>query len=99
MAVPNSSPFESGFVNKIKNATAITLGRNDIQWVPGLATGFTDSRFTRELGVDTYGFHGFHPDDDPSLVNYHGTDESEGIRSIVTGAKTMVALAYDLLVE
>ena len=40
MAVPNSSPFESGFVNKIKNATAITLGRNDIQWVPGLATGF-----------------------------------------------------------
>lgn len=99
MAMPNSSPFESGFVDKIKKATALTLNRNDIQWVPGLATGFTDSRFTRELGIDTYGFHGFHPDDDPSLVNYHGTDESEGIRSIVTGAKTMTALAYDLLVD
>ena len=99
MAMPNSSPFESGFVDEIKKATALTLNRNDIQWVPGLATGFTDSRFTRELGIDTYGFHGFHPDDDPSLVNYHGTDESEGIRSIVTGAKTMTALAYDLLVD
>ena len=99
MAIPNSSPFNTEFVERIKAATKLTLGRDDIQWVPGLATGFTDSRFTRTLGVETYGFHGFDPEDDPSLVNYHGTDESEGIRSLVTGSKIMLALAYDLLAE
>ena len=97
MAVPNSSPFETEFVDRIKAATKLTLGRDDIQWAPGISTGFTDSRFTRPLGVETYGFHGFHPDDDPLLVNYHGTDESEGIKSILTGTKIMLALAYDLL--
>lgn len=99
MAVPNASPFETDFVRRIMAATELTLGRDDIQWAPGISTGFTDSRFTRQLGTATYGFHGFHPDDDPSLVNYHGTNESEGIKSIVTGTKVMLALAYDLLSE
>lgn len=97
MAVPNSSPFETDFVKRIRVATEKVLGRNDYQWVPGIATGFTDSRFTRSLGVKTYGFSGVHPDDDPSLLNIHGTDESESIKSLLTGTKIMLALAYDLL--
>ena len=97
MAVPNSSPFETDFVERIKAATELTLGRRDVRWVPGISTGFTDSRFTRPLGVQTYGFHGFHPDDDPALINYHGTNESEGMKSIVSGTKIVLALAYDLL--
>jgi acetylornithine deacetylase/succinyl-diaminopimelate desuccinylase-like protein len=45
----------------------------------------------------TYGFSGSHPEDDPMLNRVHGTDESVGISSLVSGAKIMVALAYDLL--
>ena len=98
MAVPNASPFETDFAQRIRSATALVLGR-DIEWVPGISTGFTDSRFTRSLGTLTYGFSGSHPDDDPMLSNVHGTDESVGINSLVSGTKIMLALAYDLLAE
>ena len=96
MAVPNSSPFETDFANRIRSATALVLGR-DIEWVPGISTGFTDSRFTRPLGTITYGFSGSHPDDDPLLSHVHGTDESVGISSLISGTKIMLALAYDVL--
>ena len=97
MAVPNSSPFETDFARRIQGATARVLGRDDLRWVPAISTGFTDSRFTRPLGVVTYGFNGAHPDDDPMLTRAHGTDESEGIKSLLSGTKIMLALAYDLL--
>ena len=97
MAVPNSSPFESELADGIRDATALALDRSDIQWVPAISNGFTDSRFTRPLGVTTYGFSGSHPDDDPMLSMAHGTDESVGVKSLVSGAKIMIALAYNML--
>ena len=65
--------------------------------MPSLRTGFTDSRFTRNLGTITYGRVGSHPDDDPMLTRQHGTDESVGIRSLISGTRIMLALAYDIL--
>ena len=97
MAVPNSSPFETSFAQRIQAVTARALSRDDIQWVPAISTGFTDSRFTRPLGIVTYGFSGAHPDDDPMLTRNHGTDESVGVKSLVSGTKIMLALACDLL--
>lgn len=97
MAVPNSSPFETEFAQRIRTATARALGRDDVQMVPGISTGFTDSRFTRPLGVITYGFSGAHPDDDPMLTFAHGTNESIGVKSLLNSTKVMLALAYDLL--
>ncbi len=67
------------------------------QWVPAISNGFTDSRFTRPLGVTTYGFSGSHPEDNPMLSNAHGTDESVGIKSLISGTKIMMALAYNML--
>ena len=93
MAVPNSSEFDTELSQHIQSATAMALERDDIQWVPAISTGFTDSRFTRPLNVITYGFSGSHPDDDPMLSNAHGTDESVGIASLISGAKIMFALA------
>ena len=93
MAVPNSSEFDTELSRHIQDATAMALERDDIQWVPAISTGFTDSRFTRPLNVITYGFSGSHPDDDPMLSNAHGTDESVGIASLISGAKIMFALA------
>ena len=99
MSIPNSSPFETDFARRIQISTARALERDDIQWVPSLATGFTDSRFTRNLGTTTYGMVGSHPDDDPVLAKIHGTDESVGIQSLISGSRMMLALAYDILAE
>ena len=97
MAVPNSSAFETALGRSIQSATSAALGIDDIQWVPAISTGFTDSRFTRPLGTVTYGFNGSHPDDDPMLARNHGTDESIGISSLISGTKIMLAIAIDVL--
>ena len=49
------------------------------------------------LGITTYGFAGTHPDDDPLLSKVHGTDESIGIKSLISGTKVMLHVAYELL--
>jgi acetylornithine deacetylase/succinyl-diaminopimelate desuccinylase-like protein len=97
MAVPNSSDFDTELSRAIRKVTAMALKRDDIQWVPAVSNGFTDSRFTRPLGIVTYGFTGAHPDDDPMLSRAHGTDESVGIASLISGTKIMLALAYEML--
>ena len=97
MARPNSSPFESPLASSLQRITAQALERDDIQWVPAISNGFTDSRFTRPLGTITYGFTGSHPDDDPMLNFTHGTNESVGIKSLVSGTKIMLGLACDML--
>ena len=97
MARPNSSPFESPLSQSIQRVTAQALQRENIQWVPAISNGFTDSRFTRPLGTVTYGFSGSHPDDDPMLNFTHGTNESIGIKSLVSGTKIMLGLACDML--
>ncbi|SVD11018.1 uncharacterized protein METZ01_LOCUS363872, partial [marine metagenome] len=56
MAVPNSSSYETSFIDILKNVTEKVVDRSGLQWVPAVCTGFTDSRFTRDLGVETYGF-------------------------------------------
>ena len=97
MAQPNSSPFGTPLSQSIQSVTSQALGRDDIQWVPAISNGFTDSRFTRPLGIVTYGFTGSHPDDDPMLTFTHGTNESVGIKSLVSGTKIMLGLACDML--
>ena len=97
MAQPNSSPFGTPQSQSIQWVTAQALDRDDIQWVPAISNGFTDSRFTRPLGIVTYGFTGSHPDDDPMLTFTHGTNESVGIKSLVSGTKIMLGLACDML--
>ncbi len=96
MSIPNSSSFDTELADAIKSAQALAVSRDDIQWVPAVSNGFTDSRFTRNLGIITYGFTGSHPDDDPMLSRAHGTDESVGIASLISGAKCMIALAWNL---
>ena len=97
MAVPNSSDFDTEFCDQIRKATEYVIERDDIGWIPTISSGFTDSRFTRPLGVITYGFMGSHPKDDPMLDRVHGKDESIGICSLVSSAKIMVSIAYNLL--
>ena len=97
MAVPNSSPFETPYAQHLRTATARALGMDNVQMVPSISPGFTDSRFTRPLGVVTYGFTASHPDDNPALTNAHGTNESIGVASLMNSTRVMLALAYDML--
>ena len=97
MARPNSSEFDTPLSASLRRITAQALERDDIQWVPAISNGFTDSRFTRPLGTVTYGFTGSHPDDDPMLNFTHGTNESMGIKSLMSGTKIMLGLAHDML--
>ena len=96
MSVPNSSSFDTELAEAVKHAQSLAVSRDDIQWIPAVSNGFTDSRFTRNLGIITYGFAGTHPDDDPMLSRAHGTDESVGIESLISGTKCMIALAWRL---
>jgi acetylornithine deacetylase/succinyl-diaminopimelate desuccinylase-like protein len=96
MAKPNSSPFETELTEAIKKSQALSVSRDDIQWIPSVSNGFTDSRFTRELDVITYGFRGGHPDDNPNSENVHGTDENYGIKSLISSTKTMLGVVLEL---
>ena len=97
MAKPNASPFETSFAKHIQSATATALGMDSVSMVPGISTGFTDSRFTRPLGTITYGFSAMHPEDDPMISFVHGTNESIGINSLINSTKVMVILAHNML--
>ncbi len=96
MSVPNSSPFQTALAEAIGRSQALSIQRDDLRLIPAVSNGFTDSRFTRDLGIVTYGFTGAHPADDPLLSRAHGTDESVGIATLVSSTRCMLALAWDL---
>lgn len=96
-AVSNSSPYDSPFRSAVERATSDALGRQDLEFIPGLTVGFTDSRFVRPLGNVTYGFVPSHPNDDPSLGGAHNINESVSVDSLLVATRYHVALAYHLL--
>lgn len=99
MSISNNSPYDNEFADALKEATRVSLGRDDLNFIPALTTGFTDSRLLRPKGMLVYGYNGFHPEDNLNLTKYHGTDESIDIKSLFSGTKIMLALAYDLLAQ
>jgi acetylornithine deacetylase/succinyl-diaminopimelate desuccinylase-like protein len=98
-AVPSASPASELFMGHLAEATKAALGRDDLGFVPGLTTGFTDSRLVRHLGVTAYGFLPSHPDSDASKNGAHNINESVAIEDIMTEAKMMTALAWGMLVK
>jgi acetylornithine deacetylase/succinyl-diaminopimelate desuccinylase-like protein len=97
-ALPSTSPYGTDFTDALQRAGEAVLGRDDLIWLPGLTTGFTDSRLVRPLGVAAYGFSIGHPDVDPDFPSgVHGVDESSDIRSLILRTKFLIALACDVL--
>jgi len=97
-AEPNASPYDTPFAAAIRRATASVLGRDDLLWLPGLTTGFTDSRFLRPLGTVVYNFAPGNPAKGLPLSMAHGTDESTDIEGLVIGTKMMLAIAWETLI-
>jgi acetylornithine deacetylase/succinyl-diaminopimelate desuccinylase-like protein len=97
-AVSNASPYDTRLSEAIRSATAAASGRQDLRWLPGLTTGFTDSRLVRPLGGVVYGFGPGHPGSDlthPSGV--HGVDESSELADLLFMTKVFIALALEML--
>lgn len=99
-AVPSASPYEGAgakFSQAVEGATCDALGRDDLNFVPSLTVGFTDSRLVRHLCPVIYGFLPSHPDADASKGGAHNINESTDIESMILSTKMLVTLAYDLL--
>ncbi len=101
-SAPSNSTYDHPFADHVMTATrrmaARTIGRDDVEFVPGITVGFTDSSFVRPLGNIAYGFTPGHPDADPSKSGAHNINESADIESIVTICRFMIALAWDTVV-
>jgi acetylornithine deacetylase/succinyl-diaminopimelate desuccinylase-like protein len=96
-AVPSASPADEWFMAQLAAATKVALGRDDLEFLPGITTGFTDSRLVRPVGVTAYGFLPSHPDSDTSKDGAHNANESVAIADLLTQARMMTALAYGML--
>ena len=92
-AVPNSSPAESPFVQTCHQALELALGGQKVELLPGLTVGFTDSRFLRPLGTETYGFAPHAPTALPERSGVHGNNEFIEIDTLIVRTKTALALA------
>lgn len=98
-AVSNASTYDSELADHVMAATKAAVGRDDIEFVPGLTVGFTDSRFVRPLGTVAYGFMPGHPDSDPSKSGAHNINESIDLNTIVTITRYLVSLAWQTVVD
>lgn len=66
--------------------------------LPSVSTGFTDSHFTRDLGIVSYGFNPIITDrGDPSGV--HGNDERVPVEAFRRGITDLRAIIRDLVVD
>ncbi|HEY8597872.1 MAG TPA: peptidase dimerization domain-containing protein, partial [Thermomicrobiales bacterium] len=99
-SIPSASPYEgpgSAFAARVREATSYALGTDDLDFVPSLTVGFTDSRLVRHLCPIIYGFLPSHPDADPTKGGAHNINESTDIDSLILSTKMLVTLAYDTL--
>jgi acetylornithine deacetylase/succinyl-diaminopimelate desuccinylase-like protein len=96
-AVSNASPADSPFMDTIRQALRQALGTPEVNILPSLTVGFTDSRFLRPLGTQVYGFGPHHPDAESLRSGVHGNNEFMEIDSLLLRTKFALALAYSTL--
>ncbi|MCZ6854008.1 MAG: M20/M25/M40 family metallo-hydrolase [Gammaproteobacteria bacterium] len=64
--------------------------------VPAVSTGFTDSHFFRDLGIDSYGFSPFLFEADEAR-GVHGNNERISVENLEQGTETMIELLKQFL--
>lgn len=98
-AESSASPYPTRFGVLVEEATAAATGMTDLLWLPGITSGFTDSRFVRPLGATIYGFAPQAPDPEAGESRgVHGRDESLPIANLRTMLRTLLALAWKTIV-
>jgi len=92
-AFSNASPVDSPFVDQLRLAIATAVGQAEVELIPSLTGGFTDSRYVRPLGSQVYGFEPTDPDLE-FISRAHAVDEAFAIKNLVLQTKMQAALAY-----
>ena len=93
---PAVSSTESEFFKHIKSiASTLHLGS---RVAPAVSTGFTDSHFTRELGIDSYGFNPiiFDPKD---FSGVHGNNERVKVSSYLQGTEDLHQIVSQFVLD
>ena len=93
---PAVSSIESEFFQHIKSITASMYPGSRV--APAVSTGFTDSHFTRELGIDSYGFNPiiFNPDD---FSGVHGNNERVSVSGYLQGTKDLYQIVSQFVLD
>ena len=92
-AEANHSPYDHPFRETCHRALRLALGREDVDLVPTLCSGFTDSRLLRPLGVAVYDFMPLHPQAESRDTGVHGTNERIEVEGLVARARFLMAAA------
>ncbi len=93
---PAISATDSALYQSIVNVTREMHPGSRV--LPSVSTGFTDSHFTRDLGIVSYGFNPIITErGDPSGV--HGNDERVPVEAFRRGVTDMRAIIRDLVVD
>ncbi|MDA8709326.1 M20/M25/M40 family metallo-hydrolase [Gammaproteobacteria bacterium] len=93
---PAVSSTESEFFQHIKSMTASIHQGSRV--APAVSTGFTDSHFTRELGIDSYGFNPmiFEPND---FSGVHGNNERVKVSSYLQGTEDLHQIVRQFVLD
>ena len=93
---PAVSSTESEFFQHIKSITASMYPESRV--APAVSTGFTDSHFTRELGIDSYGFNPiiFNQDD---FSGVHGNNERVSVSGYLQGTEDLHQIVSQFVLD
>ena len=93
---PAVSSTESEFFKHIKSITSTLHPGSRV--APAVSTGFTDSHFTRELGIDSYGFNPiiFDPKD---FSGVHGNNERVKVSSYLQGTEDLHQIVSQFVLD
>jgi len=105
-AAPSVSPYSPEIESLFKGALEQTFGSEvgqsntrigEIALLPSWCTGFTDSRFARDVGTPTYGFQVVEPGANPNRLGIHCVDESIEVGMLLPCARALGHLAIEFL--
>jgi acetylornithine deacetylase/succinyl-diaminopimelate desuccinylase-like protein len=93
---PAVSSTDSEFFKHIQSITASMHPGSRV--APAVSTGFTDSHFTRELGIDSYGFNPiiFDPND---FSGVHGNNERVKVSSYLQGTEDLHQIVSQFVLD
>jgi len=94
------TPAVSSTTTSLFEAIRSTANKNypEAKVIPGVTTGFTDSHFFRDIGIDSYGFAPFvlRPGEGSGI---HGNDERIGIETLKEGTQLMIDLLQEFTTD
>ena len=90
------SPTDSDLFLAIEEVTKRLYPNSSV--VPSVSTGFTDSHFTRDLGIASYGFNPLIAEGD-EFSGVHGNDEKVNEKAFRKGVKDLHEIIKEVVYD